>query len=144
MPDRLKPLSVGGLMVGRMAWAMMHFGLLTWGQSYLAKARGMDLKQMGYATFVIFLCGMVGSLTAGFTADALLKRGFGRSVVYKTMLTISSLATLAAFVVLPMVDDRVMAVVTLSITLFFSTGAAFTGACPPCSHPAARWVCWGA
>jgi len=118
-PRRILPRSMTGLLLGRTSWAMINFGLLTWGPSYLAQARGFDLKQMGYATFVIFLCGMAGSLFAGFTADALLSRGFRRSAVYKTMLGCSGLATLCSFLALPYVDDPVGAVAILAATLFF-------------------------
>jgi MFS transporter, ACS family, D-galactonate transporter len=118
-PPRIVPRSMTGLLVGRMSWAMINFGLLTWGPSYLAQARGFDLKQMGYATFVIFLCGMAGSLFAGFTADGLLARGWHRGVVYKGMLGFSGLATLCAFVALPNVADPAGAVAILSATLFF-------------------------
>ncbi len=118
-PPRIVPRSMAGLLIGRTSWAMINFGLLTWGPSYLAQARGFDLKQMGYATFVIFLCGMAGSLFAGFTADALLARGWRRGPVYKTMLGFSGVATLCAFLVLPRVGDPVGAVAILSATLFF-------------------------
>ncbi len=118
-PSHIAPRSMAGLLVGRMSWAMINFGLLTWGPSYLAQARGFDLKQMGYATFVIFLSGAAGSLFAGFTADALLARGWQRSVVYKAMLGLSGLATLCAFIALPNVDDPAGAVAILAATLFF-------------------------
>jgi ACS family D-galactonate transporter-like MFS transporter len=116
---RIAARSMTGLLVGRMGWAMINFGLLTWGPSYLAQARGFDLKQMGYATFVIFLCGMAGSLFAGFTADALLRRGWPRPIIYKGMLGLSGLATLGCFLALPAVGDPVAAVAVLSATLFF-------------------------
>jgi ACS family D-galactonate transporter-like MFS transporter len=118
-PGRIAPRSMTGLLLGRTSWAMINFGLLTWGPSYLAQARGFDLKQMGYATFVIFLCGMAGSLFAGFTADALLARGLRRGTVYKGMLGFSGVATLCAFLALPEVGDPVRAVAILSATLFF-------------------------
>ena len=118
-PPRIVPRSMIGLLVGRMGWAMINFGLLTWGPSYLAKARGLDLEQMGYATFVIFLCGMAGSLTAGFLADTLLTRGISRSVVYKPLLGFSGLATLASFLILQLIADPAGAVAVLSGTLFF-------------------------
>ena len=118
-PPRIAPRSMAGLLVGRMSWAMINFGLLTWGPSYLAQARGFDLKQMGYSTFVIFLSGMAGSLFAGFAADGLLALGWRRSVVYKGLLGFSGLATLCAFVALPYVSDPVGAVAILSATLFF-------------------------
>lgn len=111
--------SIAGLLIGRMAWAMINFGLLTWGPSYLAQARGLDLKQMGFATFVIFLAGMFGSLFAGTLADHLIGRGFARRTVYRWMLGFSGLATLASFIALPQVSDPVVAVAVLSCTLFF-------------------------
>ncbi|GJD52756.1 D-galactonate transporter [Methylobacterium crusticola] len=118
-PDRITARSMTGLLVGRMSWAMINFGLLTWGPSYLAQARGFDLKQMGYATFVIFLCGMAGSLFAGFSADWLFARGLSRGRIYKGMLGASGLAVAAAFLALPQVADPVAAVAILSATLFF-------------------------
>ena len=118
-PSRIVGSSIAALLTGRMAWAMINFGLLTWGPSYLAQARGLDLKQMGNATFVIFLAGMAGSLTGGFLADALVRRGFRRALVYKTLLAISGLATLASFLALPVVASSAVAVAILSGTLFF-------------------------
>lgn len=118
-PPRIAPLSMAGLLLGRMAWAMINFGLLTWGPSYLAQGRGFDLKQMGSATFVIFLFGMAGSLFAGFAADALFARGFSRAAVYKGMLGLSGIAIFLAFVALPAVANPIGAVAILSVTLFF-------------------------
>ncbi|ACL62725.1 MFS transporter [Methylobacterium nodulans] len=110
--------SFAAILVGRMSWAMINFGLLTWGPSYLAQARGFDLKQMGGATFVIFLAGMVGSLTSGFLVDRLLARGLSRGVVYKWALGLTGLGVMLAFLVLPQVADPVAAVALLSATLF--------------------------
>lgn len=118
-PPRIEPRSMTGLLLGRMSWAMINFGLLTWGPSYLAQARGFDLKQMGYSTFIIFLCGMAGSLFAGFSADWLFARGWARATVYKSMLGLSGLAVFASFVALPSVAAPVAAVTVLSATLFF-------------------------
>lgn len=117
--DRIAPRSLAGLLVGRLSWAMINFGLLTWGPSYLVQARHFDLRQIGYSTFVIFLCGMAGSLFAGFAADGLISRGFDRAWVYKLMLSVSGLATLSSFIVLPQVSDPIAATGVLSATLFF-------------------------
>jgi ACS family D-galactonate transporter-like MFS transporter len=117
-PRQFSWLRVAPVMVGRFGWAMMNFGLLTWGPSYLAQARGLDLKQMGSATFVIFGCGFLGSLTSGFLSDALQRRGFRQSAVLKTMLTLSGLAMFAAFLALPSISNVVLAVGLLSATEF--------------------------
>lgn len=111
--------SLTAILVGRMSWAMINFGLLTWGPSYLAQARGFDLKQMGGATFVIFLAGMFGSLASGFLVDRLQDRGMRQAVVYKSTLGITGIAVMLSFLALPEVADPVAAVALLSATLFF-------------------------
>jgi ACS family D-galactonate transporter-like MFS transporter len=62
---------------------------------------------------------MAGSLFAGFVADWMIARGGSRSTVYRILLGISGLATLASFLILPNVADATMAVAVLSATLFF-------------------------
>ncbi len=110
--------SLTAILIGRMSWAMINFGLLTWGPSYLAQARGFDLKQMGGATFVIFLAGMFGSLLSGFLVDKLQDFGVRRSVVYKSALGLSGLGVMLSFLALPQVSDPYAAVAVLSATLF--------------------------
>ena len=110
--------AVAPVMLGRCGWAMMNFGLITWGPSYLAQARGFDLKQLGGAMAVIFICGFLGSLTAGFGADALQLRGLPRSLVLKAMLCLSGLGVLGAFLLLPTIADPAAAVALLSGTVF--------------------------
>lgn len=110
--------SYTAILVGRMSWAMINFGLLTWGPSYLAQARGFDLKQMGGATFVIFLAGMFGSLASGFLVDKLQDRGMRRATVYKSTLGVTGLGVMLSFLALPHVADPIAAVALLSATLF--------------------------
>ena len=114
----ISPRSYIAILVGRMSWAMINFGLLTWGPSYLAQARGFDLKQMGGATFIMFFGGMFGSLASGFLVDKLQDRGMPRAVVYKSALGVTGLGVMLAFLALPQVADRMAAVALLSITLF--------------------------
>ena len=97
---------------------MITFGLLTWGPSYLAQARGLDLKQLGGATFLIFGAGFLGSLTAGFLCDGLLARGFARAAVLRTMLVLSGLALCGAFLLLPHVSGSGAAVALLAAACF--------------------------
>lgn len=93
--------SMVAMILGRMAWAMMFFGLLNWGPSYLAKANGLDLKGIGYATFIIFVCGCIGSLSGGFLADFLVNKGLSRGVSSKILLSLSGFCTCIAFFILP-------------------------------------------
>lgn len=111
--------SLTGIMLGRASWAMVFFGLLTWGPSYLAQARGFDIKGIGAATFVIFLCGAAGSLSGGFLCDLLIRKGVRRGLAAKGLLTFSGLVALCAFLLLPGLTDPYMAVGLLSLTAFF-------------------------
>jgi MFS transporter, ACS family, D-galactonate transporter len=114
----VSPRSYTAILVGRMSWAMINFGLLTWGPSYLAQARGFDLKQMGGATFIMFFGGMFGSLASGFLVDKLQDRGMSRAVVYKSALGVTGLGVMLAFLTLPQVADPMAAIALLSVTLF--------------------------
>lgn len=111
--------SLAGILIGRASWAMVFFGLLTWGPSYLAQARGFDVKGIGAATFFIFLCGAVGSLVGGFLCDLLVRKGVRRGLAAKGLLSCSGLVALAAFLLLPHLTDPYAAVALLSLTAFF-------------------------
>jgi len=111
--------SLSGILLGRASWAMVFFGLLTWGPSYLAHARGFDIKGIGAATFIIFLCGALGSLVGGFLCDLLIRKGMRRGLAAKGLLTFSGLVALCAFLLLPGLSDAYAAVALLSLTAFF-------------------------
>lgn len=111
--------SLAGLLIGRSSWAMVYFGLLTWGPSYLAQARGFDIKGIGAATFVIFICGALGSLTGGFLCDGLIRRGVRRGLAVKGLLTFSGLVALCALLLLPTLNNPFGAVGLLAVTAFF-------------------------
>jgi ACS family D-galactonate transporter-like MFS transporter len=115
----IAPRSLSGLLIGRASWAMVYFGLLTWGPSYLAQARGFDIKGIGAATFVIFVCGALGSLTGGFLCDGLIRKGVSRGVAVKSLLAFSGLVALGAFLLLPTLSHPFAAVALLAMTAFF-------------------------
>jgi MFS transporter, ACS family, D-galactonate transporter len=105
--------------VGRMSWAMIFFGLLTWGPTYLTQARGLSLQQIGTSTFFIFLSGALGSLSGGFLCDALCNRGWARGKVVKGMIALSGLTTLGVLAALPSITSAVQAVAVLCVAAFF-------------------------
>lgn len=110
--------SLTGMLLGRCAWAMMFFGLLTWGPSYLANALGLDLKGIGYATLIIFCAGGFGSLCGGFLADKLVTSGMSRANSCRLLLTVSGLCTLTAFMILPGIPDVNTSIMVLSCAAF--------------------------
>ena len=111
--------TVVAMVVGRLAWAMVFWGLVTWGPSYLASARGLDLKALGYATFVIFLCGAAGEILSGVLADWLQRR-FRRNVAFKLLFGGSGALSLIALAALPFVQDASTAVALLCVGVFFN------------------------
>ena len=129
---------VAPLMLGRLGWAMVNFGLLTWGPSYLAQARGLDLKQMGAATFAVFGAGFLGSLSSGFLSDALLASGLPRRLVLRALLCLSGAAVLAAFLVLPRVGSALHAVELLAATDFLLCWGSLYWSFPSLLAPAGR------
>ncbi|HUB44595.1 MAG TPA: MFS transporter [Acetobacteraceae bacterium] len=137
-PRRFSWLRVAPIMAGRFGWAMMNFGLLTWGPSYLAQARHLDLKQMGSATFIIFAGGFLGSLTSGFLSDALQRQGLRQSAVLKGMLTLSGLAMFSAFLALPSISDVILAVAVLTATEFMLCWGSLYWTFPGLLVPAAQ------
>lgn len=138
--DKLQILSRSfiAILVGRFGWAMVNFGLLTWGPSYLEQSRGFNLKQMGFTTFAIFFAGMGGSLVGGFGADFLISRGLKRAFVYKTMLCISGAVCVIGFLLLPHVVNPGIAVLMLSIVLFFLYWGSLYWSLPPIFAPKSK------
>lgn len=111
--------NVTAMVIGRLGWAMVFWGLVTWGPSYLSNARGLDLAAMGFATFIIFLCGALGEILSGFLADRLQKK-FSRNFSFKLLFGGSGALSLAALVALPFVTDAGTAIVLLCIGVFFN------------------------
>ncbi|WP_213308378.1 MFS transporter [Paraburkholderia sacchari] len=104
------------------SWACYNsvfYGLMTWMPTYLHKAHGFDLKQMGGATFVIFLCGFFGELFGGWLADKWRAAGGEANRVMKSMFGFAGLSSAAAILAVSYAKGLVSVVVLLSVALFF-------------------------
>ncbi len=104
------------------SWACYNsvfYGLMTWMPSYLHKAHGFDLKQMGGATFVIFMCGFVGELFGGWLADKWRTAGGAANRVMRTLFSVAGLVAAVAILAVSFAKGLVSVVVLLSIALFF-------------------------
>lgn len=123
--------TLAAILAGRAAWAMIFFGLLTWGPTYLAVARHLNLIAIGNATFFIFMAGVIGSLSGGFLMDLLVKLTFPQALVLKSLLLISGLITLLAFLALPALHNIWLAVSVLSIAAFFLMWGSLYWSLPP-------------
>lgn len=117
--DFFKFRSVWGMFLGWMFFNTLFYGLLTWIPSYLSRARNLDIKQMGGAVFIMFFAGFVGEIVGGLLADRWLTKGAQQGTVMRVLCGVASiLATLSIFSVTE-VRSPVLAVVLLSLTLFF-------------------------
>lgn len=119
------------ILLGRACWAMIYFGLLTWGPNYLSQAKGLDLIAIGNATFFIFMSAMLGSLGGGFLMDALVKRGITHQRALKMLLVISGFSTLCAFLVLQNITSAFSAVAVLCVAAFFLMWGSLYWSIPP-------------
>src|SRR5437016_9626202 len=83
---------------GYMCANVVFYGLLTWMPNYLSKVHGFDIKQMGGATFIIFLLGFVGELVGGYFSDKWKSLGGSPNKVMRTLLGFASIVvTVAVF-----------------------------------------------
>lgn len=111
--------SFWGMMFGRLGWATIWWGIISWTPSYLSNALGFDLAALGWGTFFVYGSGVLGQLVAGFTADRLRARTTRHNVVMKTIFGVSGIATAAAIFLLLPVTDGMTALTLLAIAVFF-------------------------
>ncbi len=107
------------MFLGYMFSNVVFFGLLTWMPNYLSKEHGFDIRQMGSASFIIFMTGFAGDLVGGWSADKLLSSGVSPNKVMRTLLGFASAVTTIAIFSVAYATGPVLTVVLLSITLFF-------------------------
>jgi ACS family D-galactonate transporter-like MFS transporter len=117
--DFFRYRSVLLMFVGFMCCTTLYYGLLTWMPTYLQKAQGFNIQQMGGASFVIFFSGFIGELFGAYVADKWLASGAAPNRVMRTIFGIAGVvATIAVFSVAHATSPT-MVVILLSITLFF-------------------------
>jgi len=125
---KIKPIPFAELLKDRsvlfmfLSWACYNsvfYGLMTWMPSYLHKARGFDLKQMGGATFIIFICGFIGELTGGWIADKWRATGTSPNLVMKVMFSSAGGVTAATILAVAFVHSPAGVVALLCVALFF-------------------------
>ncbi|WP_019447167.1 MFS transporter [Cupriavidus sp. BIS7] len=117
--DFFKYRSVWCMAISWMCFNAVFYGLLTWMPTYLSRARGFDLKQMGGASFTIFFAGFIGEMIGGWIADKWKEAGGRPNVVMRTLFGIAAVVSTVSIFSVAYVTDPVAVVVLLSSTLFF-------------------------
>lgn len=115
----LKFRSFWAMCLGWLGFNGVFYGLLTWGPLYLSEAKGFDLAEVGWGTFVIFGAGFVGEIIGGVIADRWQGYGASANVVMRTLLGTAGVIVVAGLVGVIFVESSLAAVVLLSVVLFF-------------------------
>jgi len=117
--DYASSRSVYGMCLGWASSAVIFYGLLTWGPSYLAKTQNIKIATIGYSTLIIFGSGFIGEMIAGWISDTWRKRGGSYNTVMHTIFVISGIMTTSAVILLRYTTSLFQAIGLLSIALFF-------------------------
>ena len=115
---KLDIVSLFFMFFGRMGFAMVFFGLVTWGPGYLVHERGLSLQYSGLATFCIFLAGTLGEISGGFISDKF--RGtllFPR--VLRILLLVSGIVSLASLASISYIHSVTLAVAVICLGFYF-------------------------
>ncbi|MFL9913469.1 MFS transporter [Paraburkholderia sp. RL17-337-BIB-A] len=117
--DFLKYRSFLFMFFGFMCCNTLFNGLLTWMPSYLIKVHGLDIRQMGGSSFIIYFSGFAGELVGAWIADKWLAAGGRPNTVLRTIFgTAGVIATVSVFSV-AYLSSATLVVVLLSCTVFF-------------------------
>ena len=122
---------VGVLLGNRMLWcayigqycgiALSYF-FITWFPIYLVQARGMNIMQAGFATFLPSVAGFLGGMTGGVVSDLLIRRGWSVSWARKTPYIVGM--AVGSCLVLAALTESNLVIVALMTLAFFGKGAA--------------------
>ncbi len=120
-PVRQPKLDVTSLVFmffGRIGFAMVFFGLVTWGPNYLVHERGLSLQYSGLATFCIFLAGTLGEISGGLISD----KFRGTSIfprVLRILFLISGIVSLASLASIGYIHSVTLAVAVICLGFYF-------------------------
>ncbi|AKJ67548.1 major facilitator transporter [Pandoraea thiooxydans] len=117
--DFFKYRSVWCMVFGWMCFNALFYGLLTWMPTYLNKVQGLNIAEMGGATFIIFFSGFVGEIFGGWLADQWRARGASANKVMRVLFGIAALIATASIFSVAYATTPMMVVILLSTTLFF-------------------------
>lgn len=105
-----------------LGWLLLNavfYGLLTWMPTYLYRAYGFDIANLGSASFFIFFSGFVGELTGGVIADRWRACGANPNLVFRVLFGIAALIATVSIFLVAYVGNPVAVVLLLASTLFF-------------------------
>ncbi|WP_443217204.1 MFS transporter [Pseudomonas sp. MF6396] len=119
LKELLKSRSVLAMFAGYACYNSVFYGLLTWMPSYLHQAHNLDIKAMGGATFLIFMCGFVGELIGGWIADKWKASGGQPNTVMRSMFAGAAAVAALCSLLVAYTPDAARVIALLCVALFF-------------------------
>jgi ACS family D-galactonate transporter-like MFS transporter len=119
MKELLRSRSVLAMFAGYACYNSVFYGLLTWMPSYLHQAHNLDIKAMGGATFLIFMCGFIGELVGGWLADKWKAAGGEPNKVMRSMFGGSAAVAAVCILLVAYTPDATRVIALLCVALFF-------------------------
>lgn len=123
--DLFRYRTVWGMMLGFFCLNYVIYFFITWFPSYLVDERGFDLLSLGFFGTIPGLVAILGSLTGGWTADRLLRKGWSLTKVRKTCLISGTLCSsvIALTVVVPTAAGALALLSVSYASLTFATAS---------------------
>jgi ACS family D-galactonate transporter-like MFS transporter len=119
MRELITSRSVLAMFAGYACYNSVFYGLMTWMPSYLHQTHGLDIKSMGGATFLIFMCGFVGEIVGGSIADKWKSAGGAPNLVMRSMFSGSALIAALCILAVAYTPNVVAVIALLCVALFF-------------------------
>lgn len=119
IPDYLRSTSFWALMFGRLGWATVWWGIISWTPTYLSTTLKFNLAELGWGTFAVYGMGVLGELLAGYTIDKWRQRTTRYNLALKSIFGISGVGTAIAIFTLPAITNGYLALLALGIAVFF-------------------------
>jgi nitrate/nitrite transporter NarK len=116
---------VWSLVINHFCVSWGFFMFLTWLPTYLVKAHGFSIKEMGIYATLPYLAMVIGSNGSGWLADYWIKRTGNITRIRKVFHTISLLSASAFLILLAQAETKVLvlALVTLALGMLSITGS---------------------
>jgi len=121
----LSKAPVWALIINHFCNSWGFFMFLTWLPTYLVKAHGFSIKEMGFYSMLPYIAMVVGSNGAGWLADYCIKRTGNITLIRKLFHSISLLSASIFLIFLSQAGTKMEAVllITLSLGLMSMTGS---------------------
>lgn len=121
----LSKTPVWALIINHFCNSWGFFMFLTWLPTYLVKAHGFSIKEMGFYSMMPYIAMVIGSNGAGWLADYCIKRTGNITLIRKLFHSVSLLSASIFLIFLSQADTKMEAVllITLALGLMSMTGS---------------------